>query len=64
MTSPTLAILQSARIHELKMAAQLVKPRPPVQLPRDPKQRTARLLALIAAERRRSAELLKELVDG
>lgn len=56
-----LAILQSARIAELKRATALVKPRPPVELPRNVKQRTARLLALIAAERRRNAELIEQL---
>jgi hypothetical protein len=60
----SLAILQSARIAELRMAARLVEPRPPVCLPHDPKRRNVRLLALIAAERRRNAELVKELADG
>jgi hypothetical protein len=59
-----LAILQSARIADMKRAASLVGPRPTVRLPRDPKRRNACLLALIAAERRRSAELIKEMADG
>jgi hypothetical protein len=55
------AILRSARIAELKTAVALVQPRPRVALPRDPKQRTTRLLALIAAERRRNAALVAQL---
>lgn len=64
MTSPTLAILQSARIYDLKVATRLVASRPQVELPRDPKQRSIRLLALVAAERRRNAALIKEISDG
>jgi hypothetical protein len=53
-----LAILQSARIAELKRMTTLVQPRPLVQLPRDSKRRNALVLALIAAERRRNAALV------
>ena len=55
------AILQSAHIAELKAAARLVAPRQPVQLPRNLKARNARLIALIAAERRRNAALIEQL---
>lgn len=58
------AILQSARLHELKKAVALVKPRPLVQLPRDSKRRSIRLIALIAAERRRNAALIEQLTHG
>jgi hypothetical protein len=61
MRSAKLAIQQSARVAELRKAAELVKPRPRVELPRNAKQRTARLLVLIAAERRRNAELIDAL---
>lgn len=56
-----LAILQSARVADLKRAAELVKPRAPVQLPRNQKQRSLCLLALMRAERRRSSELIDAL---
>jgi hypothetical protein len=61
MKSHTQAILQSARIAELKAAVALVKPRPRVELPRNAKRRNAMLLALVAAERRRSTALLEQL---
>jgi hypothetical protein len=61
MKSHTKAILQSARIAELKARVALVKPRPCVELPRDARRRTMRLLALIAAERRRNAALTEQL---
>jgi hypothetical protein len=61
MKSIKQTILQSARIAELKMTARLVKPRPRVELPRDAKHRSAYLLALLAAERRRSAALIEQL---
>jgi hypothetical protein len=56
-----IAILQSARVAELKRAAALLQPRQPMPLPRDMKRRNAWLLALIAAERRRSAALIEQL---
>lgn len=59
-----LAILQSARIAELKKATVLVTSRPSVELPRNAKQRNARLLALIAAERRRNAALIEQLAGA
>jgi hypothetical protein len=61
MTSSARAVLQSARIAELKAAAKLVQPMPRVEVPRDAKRRNARLLALIAAERRRNAALIENL---
>lgn len=61
MTPHARAILQSARIAELRSAAELVQPRKPVELPRDAKQRMQRLLTLIAAERRRNAALVEQL---
>jgi hypothetical protein len=58
-------ILQAARIADLKVAVALVKPRSRVALasvaPRDAKRRSTRLLALLAAERRRSAALVEQL---
>jgi hypothetical protein len=59
MKSHTQAIFQAARIAELKMAVALVKPRPRVELPRDARRKSTLLLALLAAERRRSAALLE-----
>lgn len=56
-----IAILQCARVADLKRAAELVKPRPAVQLPRDRNRRSLYLLALVKAERRRSAELIDTL---
>ena len=54
-------ILQASRVSELKAAAALVHVRPPVQLPRDPRRKTARLRALLAAERRRNAALIETM---
>jgi hypothetical protein len=62
--STALAILQSARIAELKQSTSLVTARPPVRLPSELKRRNAWLLKLLAAERRRNAALVKELADG
>jgi len=58
MQSLSREILQSARIAELKTAAALVHSRPPVQLPRDSRRKSARLRVLLAAERRRNAALI------
>jgi hypothetical protein len=58
---PVQAILQSARIAKLKMAAGLVKPRPHVELPPDARRRSVMLRLLLAAERRRSAALIEQL---
>lgn len=58
------SILQSARISELRSAAALVgRTRPPVQLPRNGKRKSARLLMLLAAERRRNAALIATIGD-
>jgi hypothetical protein len=58
-----LSLSQALCVIELKRAAVLVHSRPPVRLPRDPKRRSARLLALLAAERRRNAAIVATLED-
>jgi hypothetical protein len=60
MNSHAKAILRSARIAELKMAAGLVKPRPRVELPPNAQRRAMCLRILLAAEPRRKYEALNE----
>jgi len=61
MQSLSREILQSARIAELKRAAALAHSRLPIQLPRNPKRKSTRLLVLLAAERRRNAALIEAM---
>lgn len=62
ITKEAQAILQTARVAEMRMAADevaaLCKPRPAVVLPRRPHAVRRRLLALLVSERRRSAKLV------
>jgi hypothetical protein len=62
-----LAVLQAARICELKMAveevAQLTRPPAAMPLPSADRSGRRRLLLLLAAERRRSARLVKLLLQ-
>jgi hypothetical protein len=66
MTSLQQAILQNARVAELranaKEVATLCKSPPAVELPRSPTDRR-RLLALLARERRRNVRLVALLKD-
>ncbi len=67
LSSPTLVVLQAARVAELKMAAEevarLCRPPAVVSLPSDRLSAQRRLLLLLAAERRRSARLAALLVQ-
>lgn len=69
MTPQTQAILQSARVAELRAHADelaaLARPAPVIEFPRRHPRRDAdhrRLLLLLARERRRSTRLIAELV--